>query len=285
MGDFHNCYYKIYHLWCSPFRMNISPKSSFLRKPKCILFSFKASPHLIVTFLITLKKELHFRIFLLSWKKQWLSCSLHNLVVLWNWKIGVHQVIFICETLINQPYPEGAELCFRHHSTPRWSHFILGPISTVLIYCFCPPFSLKSLFTIFKKSFICFFLLLRTEHSVTSAGVLCLPNSCHVNLIYSFNSVLWEYFLFFFGMYYSTFWIFFLSLLKYCAQYHFHCGFLWGCSLRTFSLCPRIWMIAWLDRKFYLVISFSWLLWKFYSSTGCWKIWCQSDSSSLTDII
>lgn len=162
---------------------------------------------------------------------------------------------------------------------------ILGPISTVLIYCFCPPFSLKSLFTIFKKSFICFFLLLRTEHSVTSAGVLCLPNSCHVNLIYSFNSVLWEYFLFFFGMYYSTFWIFFLSLLKYCAQYHFHCGFLWGCSLRTFSLCPRIWMIAWLDRKFYLVISFSWLLWKFYSSTGCWKIWCQSDSSSLTDII
>lgn len=83
---------------------------------------------------------------------------------------------------------------------------ILGPISTVLIYCFCPPFSLKSLFTIFKKSFICFFLLLRTEHSVTSAGVLCLPNSCHVNLIYSFNSVLWEYFLFFFGMYYSTLW-------------------------------------------------------------------------------
>lgn len=106
------------------FQNEQSPKSSFLTKPKCIIFSFKASPYLIVTLLITLKKELHFRIFLLSWKKQWLSCSLHNLVVLWNWKIGVHQVIFICETLINQPYPEGARLCFRHHSTPRWSHSI-----------------------------------------------------------------------------------------------------------------------------------------------------------------
>lgn len=40
---------------------------------------------------------------------------------------------------------------------------ILGPISTVLIYCFCPTFSLKSLLAILKKkSYILFFLLIRT---------------------------------------------------------------------------------------------------------------------------
>ena len=78
-------------------------------------------------------------------------------------------------------------------------------------------------------------------------------------------------------MYCSTFWTL-PSPFKVMSSTVFFVGFVcqtfWCCSPENcffFNHSLIFWMIAWLDRNLYLLISFPSLLWKYYSNIGCLK--------------